>query len=64
MNAHEVAQLLADRASEVAAHLLPGGKKHGAEWKSGSVSGEAGQSLSVRLSGAKKGVWADCHRPP
>lgn len=59
MNAHDVAQRLADRASDVAAHLLPGGKKHGAEWKAGSASGEAGQSLSVRINGAKKGVWAD-----
>lgn len=59
MNAHEVAQLLADRASDVAAYLLPSGKKHGAEWKAGSVSGEAGQSLSVRLSGGKRGVWSD-----
>lgn len=59
MNAHEVAQRLADRVGDVAAYLLPGGKKHGAEWKAGSVSGEAGQSLSVRLSGPKKGVWSD-----
>lgn len=59
MNAHEVARLLADRAGDVAAHLLPGGKKHGREWKAGSVSGEAGQSLSVCLSGDKRGVWAD-----
>ena len=59
MNAHEVAQLLAERVGDVAAYLLPGGKKHGAEWKAGSVSGDAGQSLSVRLSGAKKGIWAD-----
>ena len=29
------------------------------EWKAGSVSGEAGQSLSVRIAGAKKGVWQD-----
>ena len=59
MNAHEVAQALADRAADVAAYLLPGGKRHGAEWKAGSVSGDAGQSLSVRVTGAKRGVWAD-----
>lgn len=59
MNAHEVARLLADRAGDVAAHLLPGGKKHGPEWKAGSVSGEAGQSLSVRVGGEKRGVWSD-----
>lgn len=59
MNAHEVARLLADRAGDVAQYLLPGGKKQGPEWKAGSVSGDAGQSLSVRVTGEKKGVWAD-----
>jgi twinkle protein len=59
MNARDIARLLADRAVDVAAHLLPGGKRHGKEWKTGSVNGEAGQSLSVCLSGEKRGVWAD-----
>lgn len=59
MNAHELAQRLAERAADVAQYLLPGGKKSSGEWKAGSVSGEAGQSLSVRLSGAKAGVWKD-----
>jgi twinkle protein len=59
MNANEIARLLADRAGDVAPHLLPGGKKQGPEWKAGSVSGEAGQSLSVRISGEKRGVWSD-----
>lgn len=59
MNAHDIAQLLANRAGDVAAHLLPGGKKNGTEWKAGSAKGEAGQSLGVRISGAKKGIWSD-----
>lgn len=59
MNAHEVARLMADRAGDVAAHLLPGGKKHGQEWKAGSVSGDSGNSLSVRIGGDKRGVWSD-----
>lgn len=59
MNAHDIARALADRAGDVAAHLLPGGKKHGREWKAGSVTGEAGQSLSVCLGGDKRGVWSD-----
>lgn len=59
MNAHDLSQQLAARASDVAAYLLPGGKKAGAEWKAGSVGGEAGGSLSVRLTGAKAGVWKD-----
>lgn len=59
MNAGDVSRSLADRASDVAAYLLPNGKKAGSEWKVGSVNGEPGQSLSVRLTGAKAGVWGD-----
>lgn len=59
MNARELAERLAEQAADVAAMLLPNGRRHGQEWKAGSVSGEAGGSLSVRLSGAKRGVWKD-----
>ncbi|CAM3885141.1 AAA family ATPase [Roseateles saccharophilus] len=59
MNAAELSQKLADSADTVAEYLLPRGKRHGAEWKAGSVSGEEGQSLSVRITGAKRGVWRD-----
>jgi twinkle protein len=52
-------QMLADRAHEVAAMLLPGGRKEANEWRAGSVTGEKGQSLGVHLTGAKAGVWAD-----
>lgn len=59
MNAAEVSQLLADRAADVVAHLLPRGKKAAGEWKVGSVNGEEGQSLSVRVTGTKRGLWKD-----
>src|SRR5574341_1089780 len=59
VNAAELAQRMADQADTIATYLLPQGKKAGAEWKAGSVAGEPGQSLSVRLSGQKKGVWRD-----
>ena len=59
MNAHELSQRMAGEAAAIAQYLLPGGKRQSGEWKAGSLSGEAGQSLSVRLSGAKAGVWAD-----
>lgn len=59
MNAHELSQRLADSAATVAEYLLPKGKRVSGEWKAGSTSGEEGQSLSVRISGAKKGVWRD-----
>lgn len=59
MNAKELSALMADNAATIVEHLLPQGKKAGKEWKAGSVAGEAGQSLSVCLSGAKRGVWKD-----
>lgn len=59
MNATELSKLLADNASSVAQHLFPQGKKVGGEWCVGSIGGEAGKSLKIRLSGAKRGVWAD-----
>jgi twinkle protein len=59
MNAADLSNALSGRAQAVAEYLLPGGKKHGSEWKAGSVGGEAGNSLSVRLTGHKAGVWAD-----
>ncbi len=58
-NASEIKTLLASRAEEVAALLLPNGKRQGAEWCAGSTNGDAGQSLKVRLDGAKAGVWSD-----
>ena len=59
MNAHELSQRMADDASGIAQHLLPRGKKASGEWKAGSTGGEEGGSLSVRLTGAKKGRWKD-----
>jgi twinkle protein len=59
MNAAEVSQRMAGEASSIAAYLLPNGKKAGGEWKAGSTAGESGGSLSVRLTGAKAGVWKD-----
>ena len=59
MNAKEIAQQLEAHAGEIAAYLLPQGKKAGPEWKVGGVDGQPGQSLSVRVSGAKRGVWKD-----
>lgn len=59
MNAAELSRRMAVEAASIAQHLLPKGKRQSGEWKCGSLDGEAGQSLSVRLSGAKAGVWAD-----
>jgi len=55
----QLKRMLADRAQEVAAMLLPNGRKEGHEWRAGSTAGERGKSLGVHLSGNKAGVWSD-----
>jgi hypothetical protein len=47
------------RLSEVLARLLPAGRAVGAEWHAGSLHGEAGDSLRVRLRGERAGRWQD-----
>ena len=59
MNAKELSGSMAGHVTAIVEHLLPLGKKAGKEWKAGSVAGEPGQSLSVRLSGNKRGLWKD-----
>lgn len=59
MRATDIARLLAERAEDTAAFLLPGGSRRGSEWFAGSTAGEAGGSLHVILSGAKQGMWRD-----
>ena len=59
MNSHELSQRMAAEAASIAEYLLPSGKRKSQEWKCAGTSGEPGQSLSVRLSGVKAGVWSD-----
>lgn len=59
MEIREIIQLLNDRAEDVAAMLLPGGKREGREWIAGSVAGEAGRSCKVAIEGSKRGKFAD-----
>jgi hypothetical protein len=47
------------RLPELLAHLLPGGRARGAEFEVGSLKGEPGRSLRIRLHGARAGVWCD-----
>lgn len=51
--------MLATAADRVAAYLLPNGKRSGPEWCVGSINGEAGESMKVRVTGTKVGVWQD-----
>lgn len=59
MNWQEISQRLASEAESIASMLLPNGKRKGAEWCVGSIDGEEGDSLKVRLNGNKAGVWRD-----
>lgn len=55
----DLVRMLAARAPELARELLPAGRRDGDEWRVGSLAGEPGRSLAVRLSGARAGVWCD-----
>lgn len=47
------------RLPDVLARLLPDGRPAGPEWHAGSLRGEAGDSLRVRLRGERAGAWCD-----
>jgi len=57
--AKDVSEAMTKRVDEIVRHLLPNGKKKGNEWCAGDVTGSAGDSLKVHLSGDKTGVWCD-----
>ena len=59
MNIGELSRRMAEQAADIAALLLPGGKRSNREWKVGGVDGEPGESLSVCIGGQKAGVWKD-----
>ncbi|WP_273723484.1 toprim domain-containing protein [Bartonella sp. AU18XJBT] len=55
----EIKQKLISQADRIAEMLLPQGHKRGNNWIVGNTRGEAGQSLSICLSGNKAGLWYD-----
>jgi twinkle protein len=59
MTPREIAERMAQDAEGVASHLLACGKRHGDEWCCGSIAGNEGNSLKVKLSGPKAGIWRD-----
>lgn len=59
MNAAEIKAALNNRAEDFVRFLFPAGKLNGGEWQVGSLNGESGRSLSIRVSGAKIGVFKD-----
>ena len=59
----EVVDKLTRNIDNLVAELLPGGHRRGREYVIGSLAGEPGESLSICMSGAKAGVWADFAAP-
>jgi hypothetical protein len=55
----DIARMLDQHAEAIARECFPAGRRAGAEWRIGSLAGEPGQSLSIRIAGDKRGVWAD-----
>ncbi len=58
-DAAELNRKLLDRFEEVCQHLLPNGKKKGHHWMVGAITGEAGDSLQITLSGSAAGRFLD-----
>lgn len=59
MEIRGIKQLLTDRIEDLAAVLLPAGRRTGREWEVGSVDGEPGRSMKVCLEGSHKGTFCD-----
>lgn len=58
MEIPEIVRLLTDRLESLVAELLPLGRREGAEWVEASkANGGLGSSLTVHLTGGKRGVW-------
>lgn len=55
----DIAGMLNDRIEQLCHVLLPNGQRDGVEWRVGSVAGEKGRSMAVRIKGSKVGVWSD-----
>jgi len=59
MKAKEISNRLSLMAEETAKYLLPNGKIRGDEFYVGSINGEVGESLKIKVRGEKKGVFCD-----
>ena len=58
LSARDVATMLADRIEPLVHELLPGGRREGQEFRVGSIAGEPGQSLGIRLTGRRRASGA------
>lgn len=59
MNISELSERLKLQCETVCRNIFPSGKRVGAEFCVGNVDGAAGDSLKIRLSGTKTGIWSD-----
>ncbi|MAF43026.1 MAG: bifunctional DNA primase/helicase [Parcubacteria group bacterium] len=59
MTVEELNNQLASQVKTVCMYLLPNGEEKNGRWKIGSIRGEAGQSMSIQLTGNKSGRWYD-----
>lgn len=59
MRTNELASLLAKEALDLCRILFPNGKQNRNEFEIGSLSGEEGKSLKVKIKGDKAGIWCD-----
>ncbi len=57
--AKELSQQLAQRAHEVAKHLLPNGHESATHWLAGDIHGAKGDSVKICITGEKLGIWCD-----
>ncbi|HLG87050.1 MAG TPA: toprim domain-containing protein [Alphaproteobacteria bacterium] len=55
----QIVAALAAQALPLCQHLLAAGVREGAEWRVGSLAGEAGRSMAVHLHGSRAGIWSD-----
>jgi len=54
-----ISDMLAQRIEPLCQELLPNGTRDGVEWRVGSLAGERGKSMAVRIRGSIPGVWSD-----
>lgn len=59
IDANDINRRLLDRCEEVCLHLLPNGKRRGIHWLVGDISGSAGESLQITMSGSAAGRFLD-----
>jgi len=56
----DISRMLANDCERVATHLMGSdGKREGQELRWGDISGNAGKSLGMHLTGSKRGIWSD-----